>query len=303
MEFELQVYMAQKVDQVNRELERMLSAANNSPAKLRDAMHYSLMAGGKRLRAILALAAAEAVGADEHVLKQILPAACAIECLHTYSLIHDDLPAMDDDDMRRGKLTNHKVFGEGIAILAGDALLTLCFELLAGCLSSFPAECVLQIVAEVAHAGGAQGMVGGQAADILWEKERQQESGLPELLSYIHRHKTAALIVASVRIGAILAGAKRQELQALTDYASAFGLAFQITDDLLDVYGDEAKLGKKTGQDSVLGKLTYPAVYGLSASKQKASNLAQAAQASLAHFSATALPLRVLASSLTEREY
>jgi geranylgeranyl diphosphate synthase type II len=265
-------------------------------------MHYSLMPGGKRLRAVLTLAAAEAVGADDRVLQQVLPASCAIECLHTYSLIHDDLPPMDDDDMRRGKLTNHKVFGEGLAILAGDALLTLCFELLSGLLSSHSAEQALQVVVEVAQASGAQGMVGGQAADILWEKERYQESELPELLHYIHRHKTGALIVASVRVGAILAGATTEELQALTDYASALGLAYQITDDLLDIYGDETKLGKKTGQDLALGKLTYPAVHGVQASRQRTRELVREALAALADFPSTALPLRALARSLSERE-
>lgn len=303
MAFDLKAYVSQQALLINAELENVLLELGPQPEKLRAAMRYSLLAGGKRLRPILAIAAAQAVAGEDMKSLGVLPAACALECLHTYSLIHDDLPAMDDDDWRRGKATNHKVFGEGLAILAGDALLTLCFEILSQRLAEFRPEQVLQVVAEVARAAGAQGMVGGQAADILWEKEGERNGGLAELLQYIHQHKTGALIVASVRAGAILAGANPGELAALTDYARALGLAFQITDDLLDIYGDEKKLGKKTGQDIALGKLTYPAVHGKSKSKQRVSELLQTAIASLTIFGPSADPLRALAGSLAEREY
>ncbi|NLW16127.1 MAG: polyprenyl synthetase family protein [Firmicutes bacterium] len=295
--------MAHQMKLINAELERIIDEFAPQPAKLRAAMAYSLMAGGKRLRPILVLAATEAIAGRGRLIQQVLPAACAIECLHTYSLIHDDLPAMDDDDWRRGKATNHRVFGEGMAILAGDALLTLCFEVLAQRLTYFPAEQVLQVVAEVAGAAGGQGMVGGQAADILWEKEGVQEGDQAQLLQYIHQHKTGALIVASVRTGAILAGAQPDQLTALTDYAHALGLAFQITDDLLDIYGDATKLGKQIGQDEALGKLTYPAVHGTAKSKQRVEELLQQATASLTAFGSDAAPLRSLAAFLAEREY
>lgn len=303
MAFDLKTYLTQQALLINTELERILLDLVPQPSKLQAAMRYSLLAGGKRLRPILTIAAAEAIvgqGADG---RRVLPAACALECLHTYSLIHDDLPAMDDDDWRRGKATNHKVFGEGIAMLAGDALLTLCFEILAQHLTGFQPEQVLQVVTEAARAAGAQGMVGGQAADILWEKTRERTGELAELLAYIHQHKTGALIVASVRIGAILAGANPEQLTALTAYAHDLGLAFQITDDLLDIYGDEAKLGKKVGQDVALGKLTYPAVHGVPESKHQVEQLLHSAIDNLISFGQGANPLRALAESLAEREY
>ncbi len=294
--------MAQQAELINDWLERLLEDFAPRPVKLRDSMAYSLFAGGKRLRPILLLAAAEAVANQEVAKEQLLPAACALECLHTYSLIHDDLPAMDDDDWRRGKATNHKVFGEGMAVLAGDALLTLCFEILSQKLDGFAAEQVLRVIAEVARAAGGQGMVGGQAADILWEKERYQHEDPNRLLLYIHEHKTGALLVASVRAGAILAGAQPAQLAALTDYAYAIGLAFQITDDLLDIYGDSQKLGKQTGQDESRGKLTYPAIHGISESRRRVQELIRQAQVSLTPFGPEAEPLRALASFLAERD-
>ncbi len=302
MAFDLKAYMAQQVALINAELEEILLALGPHPERLHAAMRYSLLAGGKRLRPILTIAAAEAVAGRGASSRAVLPAACALECLHTYSLIHDDLPAMDDDDYRRGKATNHKVYGEGMALLAGDALLTLCFDILAQRLTAFEPDHVLQVVAEVARAAGAAGMVGGQAADILWEKGQHQDGAIAALLSYIHEQKTGALIVASVRAGAILAGSQPYELEALTDYARALGLAFQITDDLLDIYGDEAKLGKQIGQDLAHGKLTYPAVYGVPESKKQVKELLQAAIASLTVFGPSAEPLRALADSLAGRE-
>ncbi len=302
MAFDLRGYMHHRVELINVELERILEEFAPQPTKLRAAMDYSLFAGGKRLRPILVLAAAEAVAGQRMKREQLLSAACAIECLHTYSLIHDDLPAMDDDDWRRGKATNHKVFGEGIAILAGDALLTLCFEILSQRLGGFRAEQVLQVIAEVAGAAGGQGMVGGQAADILWEKEQEREGEPDQLLQYIHEHKTGALLVASVRTGAILADAEPEQLAALTDYARAIGLAFQITDDLLDIYGDSSKLGKRTGQDEARGKLTYPAVHGVVEARRRVKELVRHANASLQSFGSGADPLRALADFLAERE-
>lgn len=301
--FDLRDYLQQQAALVNAELERVLPPPKQRPSKLHMAMHYSLLAGGKRLRPVLVLSAARAVCDSDTGSKGVLQAACAIECLHAYSLIHDDLPAMDNDDWRRGIATNHKVFGEGVAILAGDALLTLCFEILTQHLVGYPPELVLQVVAEVAQAAGSQGMVGGQAADVLWEKEQERIGDPDEVLEYIHNHKTGALIVASVRTGAILSEAKPEQLAALTAYANCLGLAFQITDDLLDIYGDEAKLGKKIGQDAALGKLTYPAVYGVAESKQQVKQLLSSAIDHLNCFGSGAAPLRALAESLAEREY
>ncbi len=301
--FDLSSYVQQQAVLVNAALEHILPSPEQQPAKLHTAMRYSLLAGGKRLRPILALAAAQAVSDCDSESKKVLPAACALECIHAYSLIHDDLPAMDDDDWRRGIATNHKVFGEGMAILAGDALLTYCFEILTQQLAGYPPELVLQVIAEVARAAGSQGMVGGQAADILWEKNHERDGNPAEVLEYIHNHKTGALIIAGVRIGAILAEADPDQLAALTAYAKCLGLAFQITDDLLDIFGDETKLGKKVGQDAALGKLTYPAVYGVAESKHQVKRLLSSATQHLRCFGAGADPLRALAGYLAEREY
>jgi len=299
--FDLDSYLRQQAAVVNAALERYLPAAEQQPTQLHTAMRYSVMAGGKRLRPILVLAAAQAIAGEP--LAAALPAACALECIHTYSLIHDDLPAMDNDDYRRGMATNHKVFGEGLAILAGDALLTLGFEILTQHLEGFSAACKLQVIGEIACAAGSQGMVGGQSVDILWEKGQARDGEPTAALEYIHTHKTGALIVASVRTGALLAGASSSQLQALTQYAKCFGLAFQITDDLLDVFGDEAKVGKRLQKDALLGKLTYPAVYGVTEAQEEAQRLVAAAVASLASWGEEATPLRALAEYLVQREY
>ena len=228
-------------EMIDRGLDEYLPPAENFPSIIYQAMRYSAMGGGKRLRPLLVLAAAEAVGGDP---QKVLPAAVAVELIHTYSLIHDDLPAMDNDDLRRGRPTSHRVFGEAIAILAGDALLTFAFEVLGG-MKEQPPGLVLAVIREVAQAAGPQGMIGGQVVDL----ESQGRSVNREMLEYMHRHKTGALIRAAVRAGARLAGASSEELACLTSYAEHFGMAFQIIDDVLDVTGDEVQLGKPVGSD------------------------------------------------------
>lgn len=300
MSFDLHAYLAVQAERVNIALERFLPQSDTEPPVIHQAMRYSLQAGGKRLRPILCLAAVAAVGGDE---ESALPAACALECIHTYSLIHDDLPAMDNDDLRRGQPTSHKVFGEAIAILAGDALLTEAWQLLAGLpLQAYAPERVLRVIAELATASGSLGLIGGQVVDMQWE--RGQVSGdKATRLEFIHQHKTGALLSASVRIGAILGGATVHELQSLTDYAKSLGLAFQIADDLLDLTGTEDKLGKRVQKDAAHGKLTYPAVYGISQSRQRNQELMTLALQSLQEFSSQATPLRELASYLVNRDH
>ncbi len=300
MAFDLTDYLASRADLVNQALQRMLPVADSFPPALHASMLYSINAGGKRLRPILTLAAAEAVGGSPEL---VMPAACALECIHTYSLIHDDLPAMDNDELRRGKPTNHKVYGEAIAILAGDGLLTHAFALLAQqSLGRIPADRIVQAVGELALAAGTQGMVAGQAADVLAERgELSGESS--QLLHFIHANKTGALLSASVRIGAILSGASIDQLKSLTKYATLLGLAFQITDDLLDVCGDETKMGKRVGKDAVLGKLTYPGVYGIEESRRKNQELLQAALLQLSWFGREADPLRAIAKYLVKRDH
>ena len=229
---------------------------------LRESMSYSLMAGGKRLRPVLLMAAADAVGADG---TKFLPVACALEMIHTYSLIHDDLPAMDNDDYRRGKLTNHKVYGDGIAILAGDALLTLAFTVILRQKDAAP-EALLRVVDEISRAAGAEGMVGGQVLDI----KAENRSISMEELRRVHMGKTGALFHAALRSGAILAGATEQQLAALTAYADHFGLAFQITDDILDVIGSAEEIGKPVGSDAKNHKSTYVSLTSLSEARDLA---------------------------------
>lgn len=264
------------------------------PGRLASAMRYSLLGGGKRLRPVLCLMAAEACGAD---VDDALPAACALELVHTYSLIHDDLPAMDDDDLRRGRPTCHKAFDEATAVLAGDGLLTLAFEVLARHVK--PAEAGVGCVRILAEAAGPEGMVGGQMADL--EAEGRTDATL-EALEAIHRRKTGALLRAALRMGAVVADADETRRRALDVYGHGVGLAFQIVDDLLDVQGDEAKLGKRVGKDSVLGKWTYPGLLGIEGSRARARQLASEAVSALAPLGERARRLRELAMDLLERD-
>jgi geranylgeranyl diphosphate synthase, type II len=268
--------------------------ASGCPARLAEAMRYSLMAGGKRLRPILAMMAAEACGADP---AEALPAACALEMVHTYSLIHDDLPAMDDDDLRRGRPTCHKAFDEATAILAGDGLLTLAFEVIAKYTRSPTAAATC--VRALAEGAGPSGMVGGQMADLQAEG---RADGTVDALEAIHRRKTGALLRSALKMGAAVAGASEPVAKALDDYGRAVGLAFQIVDDLLDVEGDEAKLGKRVQKDSDLGKWTYPGFLGVDGSRSKARQLAEEAIAALAPLGDRGARLKALALDLLERD-
>jgi geranylgeranyl diphosphate synthase type II len=266
------------------------------PARLASAMRYSLLAGGKRLRPVLCLMAAEACGGD---VEAAIPAACALEMVHTYSLIHDDLPAMDDDDLRRGRPTCHKAFDEATAILAGDGLLTLAFEIIAR--DARPIAAALECSRVLAESAGPSGMVGGQMADLQAEDRAEDEGTLAELES-IHRRKTGALLRAPLRMGGLIAQASDAGLSALDRYGRAVGLAFQIVDDLLDVQGDEAKLGKRVGKDDGLGKWTYPRFLGIEGSRLRARQLADEAIAAIQSFGARGRWLRALALALLERD-
>ena len=263
-----------------------------------ESMRYSLFVGGKRIRPILCLASAEAVNGSDEVRRQVLPVACALECIHTYSLIHDDLPAMDDDDLRRGKPTNHTVFGEAAAILAGDGLLTFAFDLLSGNFSAtLPDRARIRIIQTIAKAAGPLGMVGGQSLDMI--NEGKQVSF--EVLRTIHRSKTGALITASVLSGAIAAGADTDQETALKNYGDHIGLAFQIVDDLLDVESTTEQLGKPAGSDIKSDKVTYPSLFGRATSRTMAREAVQEAIASLIPFDHQADPLRALANYIMER--
>ncbi|MBJ6800651.1 polyprenyl synthetase family protein [Geomonas propionica] len=292
---DLKEYLKQKCQLVDQALERYLPDAEELPASLHGAMRYSVFAGGKRVRPVLMLAASEAVGGSADA---VMPAACAMEMIHTYSLIHDDLPAMDNDDFRRGNPTNHKVYGEATAILAGDALLTEAFILLSNGAGGDPAA-RLKVIQEIAVASGSRGMVGGQVVDM--ESEGRHDVDIATL-SYIHTHKTGALIRASVRCGAILGAASEEQFKALTRYADAIGLAFQIADDILDVEGTTEELGKDAGSDQARGKATYPALMGLEASKARAHELVEIALDALATFDERAEPLRAIASYIVKRK-
>ena len=294
MSFDLAAYMADRARAVDQALDRFLPAEAAPPESLHKAMRYSVFAGGKRLRPVLVAAGAEVVGGT---LAAVMPAACAVEMIHTYSLIHDDLPAMDNDDFRRGVPTNHKVFGEAIAILAGDALLTLAFRLLADSAGS-DAQRLRNVVAEVADAAGSAGMVGGQVADIECEGKPADAA----IVDYIHSHKTAALIRASIRSGALLAGATPAQLDALRAAGDALGLAFQIMDDILDITATSEELGKTAGKDQAQQKATYPAVHGLETSRRRAQALVADAHAALEPFGPPALPLRALGTFIIERK-
>jgi geranylgeranyl diphosphate synthase, type II len=291
----LKAYLEDRQGIVEEALQRYLPE-NDIPAEIYEAVRYSVFNGGKRIRPILCLAAAEAVGGD---LAPAMPVACALELIHTYSLIHDDLPSMDNDDFRRGKPTCHKVFGENMAILAGDALLTEAFVLLSRAEKvMFSAERRLAVIQEIANAAGISGMVGGQALDVLSEKSGADENTLIE----IHRRKTGALIVAAVKSGAIIFNAGKDKIQSLNEYGINVGQAFQIADDILNVEGDSKKMGKGTGSDAARNKVTYPSMFGMETAKEKLAKHIEAAVASLSGFDERAMPLVVIARYIKERK-
>ena len=293
MSFDLDTYLTDRRALIETELVRVAEAdAAEVPATLRKAMTYSLLAGGKRLRPILALAGCEAVGGQ---LTAALPLACALEMIHTYSLIHDDLPAMDNDDFRRGRPTNHKVFGEAIAILAGDALLTEAFAVTSRCPA--PPEVLVQVLRELASAVGAAGMVGGQVIDI----EATGNKVDLELLRRLHGKKTGALLAVSVCAGARLGGADESAVAGLRTYAEALGLAFQIIDDVLDVTADLQTLGKDPGSDREAGKTTYVDLLGVDGARRQADEVMTAGIAALAPLGTAAEPLRALGRYTVER--
>ncbi|MGE5590245.1 MAG: polyprenyl synthetase family protein [Bacillota bacterium] len=294
----LEEYLRQATDEVNQALERVLPPVGSGSGRLHEAMRYAVLGGGKRLRPALVLAACETVGGDR---RRALPVACALEMIHAYSLIHDDLPAMDDDDLRRGRPTVHKAFDEALAILAGDALLTLAFEVLAshGVAGGIDPQTMLRVIGEVAWGAGSQGMVGGQVEDLDAEGAT---GGDVQRLEHIHRLKTGALFRAAVRAGALVGGAGDDDLEALDAFVRHFGLAFQIADDLLDVSGNAALMGKATGADARLGKLTYPGLLGLEEAQRRAQAEALAATKALLHFGQRAQVLAELAEFAVARQ-
>jgi len=294
----LSAYLAARKKITDDALERYLPSEENYPPVIFKAVRYSVFAGGKRIRPILCMASAEAVGGD---IESILPVACALELIHTYSLIHDDLPAIDDDDYRRGRLTNHRVFGEDIAILAGDALLTEAFRLMSESTltGKVAPEKLLAVIHDVAEAAGYFGMVGGQVVDVQSEGKTVES----EVLHYIHTRKTGAMITSAIKAGAMLANAGEVELNALLTYGKHVGLAFQIADDILNVEGDPALLGKGTGSDAKRGKVTYPALVGLEASRKKAGELVESALSAIKNFDQRAEPLRMIARYIVERKF
>jgi geranylgeranyl diphosphate synthase type II len=295
---DVQTYIADCGAKVNAGMEKYLPAEDILPNNLHKAMRYSVMAGGKRIRPVLIMASCAAVGG---AAESVLPVACAMEMIHTYSLIHDDLPAMDDDDFRRGKPTCHKVFGEATAILAGDALLTQAFVLLSApeTRAMLPHGTSSRIIHILARNAGSYGMVGGQAVDV---ESEGKEIDFPTL-EYIHTHKTGALILASVQAGALAGGADDEALACLTRYGERIGLAFQVADDILDVVGDQQLMGKKLGVDEARGKVTYPSFFGLDAARQRALELRDMAVAELEPFAEKADLLKQIAHFVVDRTF
>jgi len=292
--FNLDKYLRDLKQEVEAALDASISVTY--PEKIYESMRYSLMAGGKRLRPILCLAACELIGGDR---ASAMPTACAMEMVHTMSLIHDDLPAMDNDDFRRGKLTNHKVYGDDIAILAGDALLAYAFEFIAAQTKGVPAERILKAIAHLGHAVAATGLVGGQVVDLECEGKPDVTA---ETLTFIHIHKTAALLESCVICGALLAGANDTDITRLSTYANNIGLAFQIIDDILDITSTSEQLGKTAGKDLAAQKVTYPSLWGIETSQQKAQELVEQAKSQLVSYGDAALPLMALADYITARK-
>lgn len=292
---DLKAYLQSRQKRIDRALDRYLPKEKTRPVTIHRAMRYSLFAGGKRLRPILSLAAAEACGGK---IETALPLACAMECIHTYSLVHDDLPSMDNDDFRRGRPTCHKVFGDGMAVLAGDALLTVAFEIVARAKSTRRYGMPV-LLREIAVAAGSRKLIAGQVADLEAEGKKSNRAQL----RYIHENKTAAMLTTSVRLGAMSANADARKLAAITRFGRALGLAFQVIDDILDVTQTTEKLGKSAGKDVAAQKATYPAVIGLDQSRAEARRLTRQAHGSLSIFGDKADTLRELANYLLEREY
>jgi len=287
-------YAAEILEEVNERLATYATFGEGCPERLEAAIRHSLMAPCKRLRPLLVLSAAETCGSERNTA---MPAACAIELIHTYSLIHDDLPAMDDDDLRRGLPSCHAAFNEATAILAGDALLTRAFEIIAT--EQKPASAAVRCSAELARAAGACGMVGGQSDDLAAEFQ----SGDIDFLTSIHRRKTGAILTCCLRLGAISAGANNEQIEALTTYGCKLGLTFQIVDDLLDITGAEAQIGKKTNRDTEHGKLTFPRILGIEESRHRAERLIEEAIASLAPFGSQASNLEAVAHYVLNRNH
>jgi len=294
MSFDLQEFAKTRANSVNAALDRFLPAATVKPATIHKAMRYSLFAGGKRMRPLLTLAAAAACGGRE---SEALPLACAVECIHTYSLIHDDLPGMDNDDFRRGKPTNHKVFGEGMAVLAGDALLTQAFEIAAQA-RGWSRYSHQDLILEIARASGSLQLIAGQVADLEGEGKKTSAAQL----KYIHERKTSALLCCSVRLGGMSANCSAAQLKALTEFGYNVGLAFQIIDDILDITQTSEQLGKTAGKDTKAQKATYPAIVGMDKSRKLAEELTSRAFAALKSFKGRAVALEALAQYLLKRD-
>ena len=291
----LKAYLATRAAEVDAAMDAFLPKAKERPATIHGAMRYAVFAGGKRLRPVLCLAAAEACGGE---LSAALAPACAVELMHTYSLVHDDLPAMDDDDLRRGRPTCHKVYGEGMAVLCGDALLTEAFIVLAKTPAT-PRYDTREYIAELAETGGSRRLIGGQVMDLEGEGKKLTRSELVR----IHEAKTAALLTTSLRLGAMTANATAAKLTALTSFGRALGLAFQVIDDILDVTQSTEMLGKTAGKDAAVEKATYPSIIGLKASRKEAAKLTEAALDSLRSLGRKAARLEEIAAYLLKREY
>jgi geranylgeranyl diphosphate synthase type II len=292
---DLTAYLARRRVMVDAALDRFLPPTTSQPERLHEAIRYSMLAPGKRLRPILVLAGAEAVGGKP---ESVMRTACAMECIHVFSLIHDDLPCMDNDDYRRGRLTNHKVYGEAMAMLAGDALLTLAFELIADNAAEVAPDRVVAALKLISNATGTWGMVGGQVVDMESEGREVELA----TLEYIHSHKTGALLAASSLAGALLCGATESQQQSLRSYGESIGLAFQIADDILDIVGDQDKIGKPVGSDQGNDKATYPKLFGLEESRRMAREEVSKAVAALDGFGEAAEPLRGIARYIVERD-
>jgi geranylgeranyl diphosphate synthase type II len=293
----MNTYLEERCRLVDKALGQYLPSPKTRPATIHEAMRYSLFAGGKRLRPILCLASAEACGGDAEAA---LAPAAAVECIHTYSLIHDDLPCMDDDDLRRGMPTSHVKYGEGIAVLAGDALLTIAFEILAR-VKARPRYDIGAFISELAIASGSRHLIGGQVLDL--EGEGSDVMLTATQLKYIHESKTAALLTASIRLGGMTANAKPAQLEALTVYGQSLGLAFQVIDDILDVTQTSEKLGKSAGKDEATAKSTYPALFGLEKSRKEAARLTKKAHEALKPFGKKGTRLSEIADYLLDRDY